>query len=84
MERMGDVRSDFHLVNKKLNITIFTDNHPAREQLERGLPLLGEILEPVFEFLVMKVYVSTKKIADFDTEDLEPEILSNRMLDLRV
>lgn len=82
MDRLGDIRTDFLLREKDLNITFFVKSHEAREKLENHIPEIKAPLEEIFDYLVFKVYVSEKKIAQFDTEDLE--IIDTRMVDVKV
>jgi flagellar basal body-associated protein FliL len=82
MEHIGDIRTDFLLREKDLNITFFVKNHAIRDKIESHVPEIKEPLEEIFDYLVFKVYVSEKKIAEFDTEDLE--IISTRMVDVKV
>jgi hypothetical protein len=84
MERLGDIRTDFYLVEKKLNITFFVKNHEVREKIQSHLPEVKENLDDWFDYLVLKVIVSERKIAEFDTEDLDIQIVSRRMVDVKV
>ncbi|MCP5102186.1 MAG: hypothetical protein GY950_02345 [bacterium] len=84
MERLGDIRSDFLLMGKSLNITFFVKNHVISEKIESNFPEITENLEDTFDYLVLKVFVSERKIADFDTEDLDMSIVTTRMVDVKV
>lgn len=82
MARLGDIRTDFLLRENDLNITFFVKNHNIRDRIETGLGEIREPLDGMFDYLVLKVYVSEKKITQFDTEDLE--MPGSRILDVKV
>lgn len=84
MDRLGDVRTDFHLVRKSLNITFFVKNHDAVEEMESGINDVKNALAGMFEYLVLKVIVSERKISEFDTEDLNINITPSSVLDVKV
>lgn len=84
MERLGDIRTDFYLVQKNLNITFFVKNHQVREKIQSHVPEVKENLEDWFDYLVLKVIVSERKITEFDTEDLDIQVVTRRMVDVKV
>ncbi|MCP4156207.1 MAG: flagellar hook-length control protein FliK [bacterium] len=83
MDRLGDIRTDFFLVDKNINITFFVKRYEVKETLEAHIEEVRQNLEGIFQYLVLKVIISERKIAEFDTEDLDVHIVSNRILDLK-
>ncbi len=84
MERLGDIRTDFFLVKNNLNVTFFVKDFPVRHTIETRLKELHNALEKSFDALVLQVIVSQKKVVEFETEDLQPEIAATRMIDVKI
>ena len=84
MDRLGETRIDFFIVDKNLNITFFVKNHEIKERMEADLTEIGEALDIFFHHLVLNVIVSRKKIAGFVTEDLDVAVTNTRMVDVKV
>jgi hypothetical protein len=82
LDRLGDLRTDFFLLEKDLTITFFVKEDPAKIKLQENLPALQELLHDFFDRILLKVIVSEKKVTDFDREDLQ--IAGDRRVDLRI
>jgi hypothetical protein len=82
LDRLGDLRTDFFLLEKDLTITFFVKEDPAKIKLQENLPVLQELLHDFFDRILLKVIVSEKKVTDFDREDLQ--IAGDRRVDLRI
>ncbi len=82
MGRIGEVRTDFSLLNKDLAITFFVKDDGCKTQFEDHYEEIRVPLNSLFDYLVLKTVVSQKKIEDFHHEDLE--IGSDRQIDLRI
>jgi hypothetical protein len=82
MDRLGDLRADFLLLNNDLTITFFVQQDSIRNMIQQNLPELQKPFDGSFNQILMKVVVSEKKISDFDREDIQPA--GDRQVDLRV
>jgi hypothetical protein len=82
LDRLGDLRTDFYLLDEELSITFFAKNDSTRVNLQNNLPKLHELLHGFFDQIRLNVIVSEKKVMDFDCEDLQ--IAGQRRVDLRV
>lgn len=82
MDRLGDLRTDFYLLDKDLTITFFVKEDSAKVLIQQNFPKLQELLHDLFNQTLLKVVVSKKKVADFDREDIR--VTSNRQVDLRI
>jgi hypothetical protein len=71
MDRLGDLRTDFHLMNKDLKVTFFVKDRPIKTRIQENFSDLQELLNPFFNLILLEVMVSEKKIKDFESEDLQ-------------
>lgn len=84
MDRLGEIRTDFSQGGKKLNITFFVKSDKVKEYIENHLDEVEEPLGPGFKSLNLKVFVSREKIAAFAAEPLEPGIVTDTAVDIKV
>ncbi len=82
MDRLGDLRTDFFLLDKDLTITFFVKEDPVKAKIQENFLELQELLHGFFNQLRLKVNVSEKKVTDFDREDFQGA--GDRQVDLRV
>ena len=82
MDRLGDLRTDFFLLNNDLKITFFVQKDSIQDRIQQHLSDLKELLEGFFNQILMKVVISEKKISDFDQKDILDT--GDRQVDLRV
>jgi len=82
MDRLGDIRTDFSLVGKDLNITFYVAEPSAMIEIQENYQELEELLHGLFDQVQLKVKVSEKRIRDFDRPDVQVE--GNRKVDLRI
>jgi hypothetical protein len=82
MDRIGEVRTDFFLMEKDLSIIFFVKDEVNKEQFETHFEEIRESLNSLFDYLVLKAVVSENKIQEFHHEDLDLE--GDRQIDLRV
>ena len=82
MDRIGEIRTDFFMLDKDLTITFFVKDDDTRTQLENHYSEIRDPLKPLFDYLVLKTVVSQKKINEFHHIDLE--LISDRQIDLRI
>jgi hypothetical protein len=82
LDRLGDLRTDFFLLEKDLTITFFVKEDPAKIKLQENFPVLQGLLHDFFNQILLEVIVSEKKVTDFDCEDLQ--FASDRRVDLRI
>jgi len=81
MDRIGEIRTDFYLLGKELSITFFVKDERVQRLFEDHFQEIQGVLQNWFEYLNLKAIVSEKKIAEFNTEDLN--IDTGRLLDVR-
>ena len=82
MDRIGEVRSDFFMMEKDLSITFFVKNDINKKQFENHFEEIRESLNSLFDYLVLKAVVSEQKIQEFHHMDLD--LGGDRQIDLRV
>ncbi len=82
LDRLGDLRTDFFLLDEELSINFFVKDDSTRVNLQNNLPELRELLHGFFDQIRLDVIVSKKKVMDFDREDLQ--IGGQKRVDLRV
>jgi hypothetical protein len=82
MDRLGDLRTDFFLMDKDLKVTFFVKDQPIKTRIQKNFSNLQELLNPFFSHILLEVMVSEKKIKDFECEDLQ--IAPERRVDLRI
>jgi hypothetical protein len=82
LDRIGEMRADFHLLDKDLSITFFVKNDASKTYFERHYKDIREPLDSMFNYLVLKTVVSEKKIEEFQHADLEVD--GDRQIDLRI
>jgi hypothetical protein len=82
MDRLGDIRTDFSLLGKDLNITFYVTEPSAMIEIQENYPELEELLHDLFAQVQLKVKVSEKRVRDFDRPDVQMD--GNRKVDLRI
>jgi hypothetical protein len=82
LDRLGDLRTDFFLLDKDLTITFFVKEDPVKVKIQENFLELQELLQVFFNQILLKVIVSEKKVTDFDHEDRQ--ISGDRRVDLRI
>ena len=82
MDRLGDLRTDFFLLNKELTITFFVKADSVKAKLQENFVELQNLLDGFFNQILLKVMVSEKKVMAFDHEDLQ--LSGDRRVDLRI
>ena len=82
MDRLGEVRTDFYLLEKDLTLTFFVKDESSKTTIQENYPELQEFLNPFFNQTLVRVIVSEKKIKEFDHEDVQTT--SDRRVDVLV
>ncbi|MBW2450037.1 MAG: hypothetical protein JRE92_06410 [Deltaproteobacteria bacterium] len=82
LDRLGDLRTDFFLLDKDLTINFFVKEDSTKVKIQENFLELQELLHVFFNQIVLKVSVSEKKVIDFDHEDFQ--VNGDRQVDLRV
>ena len=82
LDRLGDLRTDFFLLDKDLTIIFFVKEDSVKVKIQENLLELQELLHVFFNQILLKVSVSEKKVMDFDCEDFP--VSGDRQVDLRV
>ena len=82
MDRLGEVRTDFYLLEKDLTLTFYVKDQSSKTRIQENCPDLQEFLNPFFNQTLVRVIVSEKKIKDFDHED--GQTASDRKVDVLI
>ena len=82
LDRLGDLRTDFFLLDKDLTITFFVKEDSVKVKIQENFLELQELLHGFFNQILLKVSVSEKKVTDFDREDFP--VTGDRQVDLRI
>ena len=82
MERLGDIRTDFYLLENDLNITFFVTEPSTKIKIQENYTELQELLYNLFDQIQFKVKVSETKVRDFDRPIVQ--IAGHRQVDLRI
>lgn len=82
MDKIGDIKADFFLLKKNLNITFFVKDLSIKNIIENNLHEITPQINKTVEVLTVKVKISEKAVEQFDAE--WNEIPSNRIIDLKI
>jgi hypothetical protein len=82
MDRLGDIRTDFLLLENDLTITFFVTEPSTKLTIQENYSKLQTLLNSLFDQIQLKVKVSEKKVRDFDRPDVETA--SDRRVDIRI
>ncbi len=82
MDRLGEVRTDFYLLEKDLTLTFFVKDQSSKSTIQENCLELQELLDPFFNQTLVRVIVSEKKIKEFDHEDVQTT--SDRRVDITI
>ena len=82
MDRLGELRTDFYLVDKDLAVTFFVADQSTEAKIHDKHLELQELLNPLFNQTHLRVIVSQKKIKDFNHEDVQTT--RDRKVDVRI
>jgi len=82
MERLGDIRTDFYLLENDLNITFFVTESSTQIKIQENYSELRELLDSLFDQIQLKIKVSETKVRDFDRPIVQ--IAGDRQVDLRI
>ena len=82
LDRLGDLRTDFFLLDKDLAITFYVKEESVKAKIKKNFLELQKLLHGFFNQILLKVIVSEKKVADFDHEDRQ--VSGDSRVDLRV
>jgi len=82
MEKIGQIRTDFFLMDKDLNITIFVNDRKIKEYVDDHSEKIVGSLRNHFKKLTLNVIISEHEIGEFGMKD--PGVMSTGIVDLRV
>lgn len=82
LSALGDLRSDFLLRQRQLQITVFTRDESVRSLITENLESVKTALAPFYEIVDAKAQVSEQKINDFESEDFYVE--KENWIDIKV
>lgn len=66
MDRLGDVRTDFYLLENDLNLTFYVTKPAAMIEIQENYQELHDLFDDLFDQVQLKVKVSEKRVKDFD------------------
>lgn len=66
MDRLGDIRTDFYLLENDLNLTFYVTKPAAMIEIQENYQELHDLFDDLFDQVQLKVKVSEKKVKDFD------------------
>jgi hypothetical protein len=84
MDKIGEIRTDFLHIKEELSITFFVKDDRIKDYFDESLYEVHEILGPMFKDLNMNVIVSREKIADFEFQEREEEVISDKAVNVKV
>lgn len=82
LDRLGELRTDFFLLDRDLSVTFFVKSQLAYRKIMQYQMDIQQLLNPLFNQTVLRVVVSERKIDDFEREDVQ--IAGEQRVDLRV
>ena len=82
MDKIGQIRTDFFLIDKDLNITFFVNDHKIKEYVDDNSEEIVASLRNHFKRLTLNVIISENEIEEFEIKD--PGVMSAGIVDLRV
>ena len=82
MNKIGQIRTDFFLMDKDLNITFFVNDRKIKEYVDDNSGEIVESLRNYFKRLTLNVIISENEIEEFEMKD--PGVVSTGIVDLRV
>jgi hypothetical protein len=82
MDQLGDIRTDFLLVENDLSITFFVTEPSTKVTIQENYSKIQKLLSSLFDQIQLKVKVSEKKVRDFDRPEVETA--SDKRVDIRI
>jgi hypothetical protein len=82
MDKIGQIRTDFFLMDRDLNITFFVSDRKTKEYVDDHSEKIVGSLRNHFERLTLNVMISANEIEEFKMKD--PGEMSTGIVDLRV
>ena len=79
---IGDVRTDFFLVEKDLNINFFVTEPLTKVKIQDNFQELEDLLGGLFDHIHLKVHVSAQRVRDFDRAEIQ--MAGNQQVDIRI
>lgn len=84
MSNLGEVRSDFFSVKKDLSISFYVRDEQVRDHFSQHIHEVEEALEPLFGDVNTAIVVSREKLEEFESEELFPQIISDKEVDVKI
>jgi len=82
MDKIGQIRTDFFLMDKDLDITFFVNDRKIKEYVDDHSEKIVGSLRNHFKRLTLNVNISENEIEEFEMKD--PGVMSAGIVDLRV
>ena len=82
MDRLGEIRTDFSLLEKDLTLTFFVANPDSQLVLNQHRENIRQTLKAGFVNVTVSVVISEEKIACFEDEDVKQ--IGDKLIDVRI
>ena len=82
MDQLGDVRTDFMLLGKDLNLNFYVTEPATGVKIQEDYKELEDVLGGLFDQLHLSVKVSEKRVNDFDRPDIQTA--GSQKVDIRI
>lgn len=82
MDRLGEIRTDFSLLERDLTLTFFVANPDSQRVLNEHMDIIRQTLQAGFVRVAVSVVISEEKIARFEDEDVKQ--IGDKLIDVRI
>jgi len=82
MDKIRQIRTDFLLMDKDLNVTFFVDDRKIKEYVDENSEEIVRLLRNDFKRVTLNVIISENEIEEFEMKD--PGVVSTGIVDLKV
>jgi len=79
---LGELRIDLFQLKRKLSLSFFVLTKEVKDYIDLNLSHLKKGISEIYEDFVINVFVSKKKIKEFENEEVEA--VSDRLIDIKV
>ncbi len=79
---LGELRIDLFQLKRKLSLSFFVLTREIKDYIDSNLGYLKRGISDIYEDYVINVFVSKKKIKEFENEEVEA--VSDRLVDIKV
>ena len=79
---LGELRIDLFQLKQRLSLSFFVLTKEVKDYIDNNLEVLKKGINDIYDDYVINVFVSKKKIKEFENEEVE--IISDRLVDIKV